>query len=1300
MADTPSNSGIPSNANMLSKPTVMRVMLDTSAAETQFNAFKQKLTDSMQEFGDLETKMTSMFTNSIGESHQALMGFQAGFSSVTDQVDKLTHSLSQFASILSASLDTSLSAFQQHLSSVLGLMDSAQTKINGGISLGVPSPGAPGTVFTGTPAQPSSGGGSGGIPPIPPPIPSTPLPGTAPTTVTPSTDIMDRWLAGTTYAQQAGVSSGLPFQPNSGWHSAQSTQFISHGTYAQMDLINRESARLLGTVQQEAQHNQGKVGAYHYDQLERFLSDLRGGPHNNQTGILQKLSDELQHDVQNNAYLQDYLAKANQINTQRADADQPMLAGRDLQTAVTTLINEEKTQYQQTRRQHYQNLVDNMKLRPASAESQLNRDIATMNDNYGKIEQMGEKYTQLQQSLALGEHQAGVAENLLGSTQRQAGSSATSTSALGRGLGMFIAGQMMPQAMNFITGPYGAFGSPSFFGQASTAALQYDVGTGMTGLAAGVNPTTAITRFRQLGHQQGIAAPTVSATAGMADQFSAMAGAAFLFKTGGDIQQFAQYLGLSSQTAAQVVGQAAGGGGSSNTAMVLESIQAGAQSTGTNINSMAGLAASLQASQIQSGISTAGAPAITASLVSALEGAGVSHASAIANAGSAVQSLANGGITSPLAAHTLMQFLPAADNGAHLMNQYIALNSPPTPATMRARYEAEAYVAQQAHRLFGNQNQRGGFQFVTNYGPSLLGIHNPAVAGKIYQEFNNLTPTQTTAEINHLMAAAHIHHPTAHPAMGHGLYHHVLQENATVANAEIHVGQATLQIAHRVGPVASGVIQAGGSIGGEILQGAGIATGIGLTNFLSGKLFKGGGGGGAAAGDTATVTSDTATGSSGFFSRLFGRSASAGSSVPSAESGVASETASVGGASAASDLLAGTTPWLPFVGPAITMATDIPSLVHHIRHGQAGQGIGGMLGTGGGAYGGFVGGAALAAPLDPFTFGLASLVGGGLGAIGGSALGHRIGSALGSLFNAGGSRPSSLLNGHTAGAESIQLLRIQSLDIGQLSVQSTLGMLPGSSSPSISPHLLQLGGKFTLPHNPFSVLPHLPGSPDVHFPHVAGLPLGGGSSVTRWAPNLQQALHTLGSHRNAHLSVPLLEGLMSVESGGYQIKPGTHHILTSKAGALGLGQLEPGTAKALHVNPYNVGQNILGMTKYLNELLNHFGGNTTHALEAYNAGPYGNLSVASGYAAKVEKLTSFFTHPPTTGTTLDPKALAMKVDSQFGDLHAPNQANESKLDQHRIAHYKHQQLQPKGHPTHRHPTASTGHLTHPKVAGS
>lgn len=102
-------------------------------------------------------------------------------------------------------------------------------------------------------------------------------------------------------------------------------------------------------------------------------------------------------------------------------------------------------------------------------------------------------------------------------------------------------------------------------------------------------------------------------------------------------------------------------------------------------------------------------------------------------------------------------------------------------------------------------------------------------------------------------------------------------------------------------------------------------------------------------------------------------------------------------------------------------------------------------------------------------------------------------------------------------------------------------------------------------------------------------------SIRKWLPQIMDA--------SAATGVPayVIAAYMMSESGGVMYKNG--HILTSSAGALGLMQLEPGTASQFHVNPYNAAQNILGGARAIASGVPKYGANWLGIYEnVYNPG--------------------------------------------------------------------------------------------------
>lgn len=118
-----------------------------------------------------------------------------------------------------------------------------------------------------------------------------------------------------------------------------------------------------------------------------------------------------------------------------------------------------------------------------------------------------------------------------------------------------------------------------------------------------------------------------------------------------------------------------------------------------------------------------------------------------------------------------------------------------------------------------------------------------------------------------------------------------------------------------------------------------------------------------------------------------------------------------------------------------------------------------------------------------------------------------------------------------------------------------------------------------------------------------GAPKGANPDVWRWRSMAYNAERMTG------VPAAVLMGLVEVESRG---KPG----LTSSAGAGGITQFMPGTAKekGVDIRPGHEWSQILGAAKYLKEL--GFDKDPELALKKYNAGP-GNPQAAGSYGRDV-----------------------------------------------------------------------------------
>jgi hypothetical protein len=135
------------------------------------------------------------------------------------------------------------------------------------------------------------------------------------------------------------------------------------------------------------------------------------------------------------------------------------------------------------------------------------------------------------------------------------------------------------------------------------------------------------------------------------------------------------------------------------------------------------------------------------------------------------------------------------------------------------------------------------------------------------------------------------------------------------------------------------------------------------------------------------------------------------------------------------------------------------------------------------------------------------------------------------------------------------------------------------------------------------------------------------------SPSPSEIRHLVEETASRHQVDPqLVHAIIKVESE-------YHPKAVSRKGAMGLMQLIPETAQRFGVeNPFNPKENIEGGVSYLKHLLDHFGGDLSLSLAAYNAGEgavqrFGGIPSFAETRDYVRNVTNIYqSGPPPAGT--------------------------------------------------------------------
>lgn len=125
---------------------------------------------------------------------------------------------------------------------------------------------------------------------------------------------------------------------------------------------------------------------------------------------------------------------------------------------------------------------------------------------------------------------------------------------------------------------------------------------------------------------------------------------------------------------------------------------------------------------------------------------------------------------------------------------------------------------------------------------------------------------------------------------------------------------------------------------------------------------------------------------------------------------------------------------------------------------------------------------------------------------------------------------------------------------------------------------------------------------DADDPQIAPVSLTASIPQPAILTALQETALRYGGHAALRQSGLSVSDWLTLFQANIEVESAYRPTAVSSAGAIGLGQLMPGTARDLGVDPHDTAQNLDGSARYLLAMLARFG-TPELALAAYNAGP-------------------------------------------------------------------------------------------------